>query len=218
MGWFDSFDKSKSTRCFYNELNGKCISCIYLSDRDYISKFFGGYEYKCVKQGGYHTWDERTCRKLETVDPSEVDCVERYKKFTGRTFYYISSMIGLILGKNLDDKPFSNIKCLKDTFEKDNTKQEKIKLYDTYGILISTGLFFDPNRVEVAESLMPILNKVSDLVDNKLFDEAFNIYSDMVMMLYTRYNHSFVNNSEFDYHNEELGLNKQEKSKTLIKK
>lgn len=222
MGWLfgdsSSFDKAKSNRCFYSELVGKCGSCIHLKSGDSVSVFFGGYKYKCIARGSYYPWDDRTCSKLIELDPEKVDCVKRYKDFTGRTFYYISSMIGLILGKDLNEKPFANIKLLKDNLENDESKQEEIKLYDTYGMFVSTELFFDPNRVVISESLMPILNKVSDLVDVNNYEEAFNTYREMVMMLYTRYTHSSVDACEFDYQNAALNLEKEEKSKMMIKK
>lgn len=213
MGWFDSssFNKEKSNRCLHECLIGTCGACIHLNPNDYISRFFGGYVYKCIQRGSYYPWNESRCSRMIMVNPEKVDCTDRYKQFTGRTFYYVSSMIGLILGKDLNEKPFANIKLLKDSCEENENQQKLAKLYDVYGMLVATGLYFDPNRIDICEALMPILNKVSDLVDNQRLEEALNIYYDMVKMLYNKYSHTISNASDFDYQNDECEMTKVKK-------
>lgn len=211
MGWFDGpgFNTEKSVRCFNVNLRGKCGSCIYLNINNSTSGFFSGYKYKCVRNNSYYPWDDRVCSKLDEIDPENVDCVRRYKDFTGRNFYHISTIIGLILGKNLNEKPFINIKKLKDFSELDENKKSIVKLYDVYGAMIATSLFNDLNNIEVCESYMPILNKVSDLIDNKNFDEAFETYYKMVVMLYGKYTYSLKRDKD---------LNKEEKTNKILVK
>lgn len=219
FGSSSSFDTAKSIKCFNRELIGKCGSCTYMNIRNYTSSFFGGYKYKCEKRGGYYPWDDRSCYYIDEIDPGVIDCAELYKKFTGRTFSYVSSMIGIVLGLNLDEKPFANIKLLKEISSNDLEKQEQINLYDVYGMQVATNLYFDPNQVNVCEALMPVLNNVSDLVDSKNYDEAFNMYFEMVKQLYIRYSHSLVNASGFDYQNNifEQERLKKENQKVLTK-
>jgi len=130
--------------------------------------------------------------------------------------WHISTMIGEILNKDLNEKPFLNIKKLREVLELYENKITMISLYDVYGPMIATNLYFDSNREQIAEAFMPVLNKVSDLVDINNYDEAFNVYYEMVVTLYKRYNHSLVNTSEFDYHNEQLNLFNEGKSKQLL--
>ena len=148
-----------------------------------------GTKYWCSKTRSYCTLKE-SCRKFE-------DARDRTRsELKELCTWHLSTMIGLILGENLSEKPFSSIKILKDVLSQEEDKQRFIELYDVYGELIATGLYFDLQREEVASFCMPILNKVSFLVDNKNYEEAFTSYYEMVMMLYKKYSHTL---SKSDY-------------------
>ena len=177
----------------------QCGWCDYLDTHD-----SRGTKYWCSKTRSYCTLKEKCSSFRDARDRTRDELRELCT-------WHISTMIGRILGKDLNQKPFSAIKELREFAFYDKTKNQFVELYDVYGELIATGLYFDANRVNVSEAMMPILNKVSDLVDNNNYEEAFNSYYQMVMMLYTRYNHSLVNNSEFDYQNETINLEEQPK-------
>ncbi len=129
-----------------------------------------------------------SCRKQEYTNRSLSE-LEKFCK------WHVSTMLGLVLNMDLDSKPFTSIRTLKEYASQDEKLNEAVKLYDAYGEWISTGLYFDLEKEQVASSLMPILYKVSDLVDKNMMNEAFNEYSKLVMLLYNRYVHTLNYNS-----------------------
>ncbi len=190
MGLFfssSSFNKAKSIICFNNNLVGKCASCTYMNPKNYLSGFFSGYKYHCVLKGGYYPWDDRPCRSLVEVDPEKVDCAERYYNFTGRR-YFILTAIFEILGFNLDNRMYTEIKSLIDSVREDEaTKVDAIE-YDIVGMDIANCLRNDENRIEVCNDLFKnYLIKIYSLVVLKQKEEAVTLYREMVKNLYIRY-------------------------------
>ena len=121
--------------------------------------------------------------------------------------WHVSTMIGEILNMNLNEKPFSNIKKLIGIIEQDEEKNVMIILYNIYGVLVAADLYLDRNKEAIAESLMPVLNKVSDLVDSNNIEEAYNLYAEIVVRLYKKYNY---------YLNSELSLTNEDNTKKLL--
>ena len=159
-----------------------CGYCMYANMND--SK---GIKIYCLEHRSYYPINDN-CKKQKYVNRDSRD-IEKFLR------WHVSTMIGLILNKDLDSEPFTSIRTLKEYASKDENLKKYVRLYDTYGEWISTGLYFDFERVEVANSLMPILYKVSDLVNKNLMNEAFNEYTKLVMLLYNRYVHTLNYNS-----------------------
>lgn len=155
----------------------QCGYCYYLDL--YQSK---GVKSWCEKNRCYCNLYEK-CGSWKDAGRSEMQLREHCT-------WHVSTMIGELLNLDLNQKPFSNIKKLREILEEDKEKSVMVILYDVYGILIATNLFFDGDREIVAQSMMPILNKVSDLVDEEKIDEAYNLYAEMVVRLYKKYNYS----------------------------
>ena len=91
MGWFSSssFNTSESMRCFHDKLQGTCAACKNLNEKNYTNGMFSGYKYKCERVGSYVPWTERTCTRIDEVDPGKVDCVDRYYRFSGRKYFIL---------------------------------------------------------------------------------------------------------------------------------
>lgn len=132
----------------------------------------------CTKHGSYYQIND-SCSKQQYVNRKESD-IEKFLR------WWVSSTIGMILGSNIKEKPFSNIGVLINYLETKDEYKKDLELYNIYGPLIGADLRKDRDA-ELPSAFMPILNKVSDLVDKKMMDEAFNEYKKMVMMLYKRY-------------------------------
>ena len=153
----------------------QCGYCYYLDL--YETK---GVKSWCNKQRCYCNLYEK-CKEWKDGGRSEMQLREHCT-------WHVSTMIGKILNNNLNEKPFSNIKKLREYLELSDDKKEFIELYDLYGPMIATDLFFDNDREIIAKSFMPILNKISDLIDNNNYNEAFKLYYEMIKTFYKKYN------------------------------
>ncbi len=159
-----------------------CGYCMYANMSD--SK---GIKIYCREHRGYYPINDN-CRKQRYVERDSRD-IEKFLR------WHVSTMMGQVLNMDLDSKPFTSIRILKDYASQDENLKKYVKLYDSYGEWIATGLFYDLDRTKIATSLMPILYKVSDLIDKNMMNEAFNEYSKLVMLLYNRYVHTLNYNS-----------------------
>lgn len=190
MGWLfssSSFDTSKSMRCFNNELVGLCGGCVYLNPKNFTSGLFSGYSYKCTRTGGYCKWNERSCSRVEWVDPERVDCSERYKDFTGRK-YFILTAICEILGISENNRLFQEIKTLIDLVRTDESTTKEAIGYNSFGPELANNLRHDEERVNISQYLLEnYLIKIYSLIGLNNTSEAINTYKDMVMYLYMRY-------------------------------
>ena len=111
----------------------QCGWCDYLDTHD--NK---GTKYWCEKHRCYCNLNEKCGSFRDARDRTRSELRELCT-------WHISTMIGVVLGKNLNEKPFSSIKKLKNYALSDETKQNLVSLYDIYGELIATGLYFDSN-------------------------------------------------------------------------
>lgn len=190
MGWLfgdSSFDKSKSSRCFYNELSGKCGSCAYMNPHNYISGFFGGDKYKCVERGSYYPWNDRVCSRLNEIDPEKVDCVERYRIFTGRK-YFILSVICEILNINTDSALYQNIKTLIDLVREDESTVLDAIEYNIVGAQIAYQIANDSDKENLCYYLFKeYLVKTYIFIQKNEEFKAIEIYKEMVKNLFYRY-------------------------------
>ena len=159
----------------------QCGYCYYLDlyETDGVKSY-------CPKRRSYCKLDE-TCGDWKDGGRSEMQLREHCT-------WHVSTMIGEILKMNIDEKPFSNIKKLREYLESNGNPF--ISLYDIYGPMIATNLFFDLDRETIAQSFMPILNQISNLVDDNNYPMAFGLYYKMIMTLYNRYNHLVMNESK----------------------
>ncbi len=135
----------------------------------------------CTKYGSYYPINDR-CSKQQYVNRRESD-IEKFLR------WWVSSTVGMMLGEKIDEKPFSNIGVLINYLETKDEYKKDVELYNIYGPFLGAQLLKDRD-LELPNLLMPILNKVSYLVDKNMMDEAFNEYKKMVMMLYRRYLYS----------------------------
>ena len=144
----------------YMPCEKNCGYCMYANMSD--SK---GIKIYCREHRGYYPINDK-CSKQRYVNRDSRD-IEKFLK------WHVSTMIGLVLNRNLDEKPFTSIRILKEYARNNPELSNFVVLYDNYGELIATGLFFDLDKEKLANSLMPILNKVSYLIDNgKVIDEG----------------------------------------------
>ena len=194
MGFFDdlfgsssSFNTSKSSRCFYENLAGKCGSCVYMNPSNSTGGMFSGSKYKCTKRGSYYPWNDRKCSSIVEIDPERVDCCERYRQFTGRR-YFILTAICEILGIDENNRLFNEIKTLTDLVRDDETTTIDAISYDIYGPVIANQLRNDKDNVNICNFLLEnYLIKVYCLIELNKTDEAIETYKDMVKYLYFRY-------------------------------
>ncbi len=141
----------------------------------------------CTEHRSYYQINDR-CRKQEYVNRDERD-IEKFLR------WWVSSMIGVLLNKDIKEKPFSNIGILKEYVEGNPELNNYAKLYDIYGPWISECLRYDLDKEFIA-SLIPVLNKISDFVDKGMMQEAFKGYYNLVSMLYKRYIYTFYHTSK----------------------
>ena len=193
MGFFDdlfsspSFNKAKSSQCFYNELYGKCGGCTSLNPSNCSSSLLSGYKYKCLQRGSYVSWNERACSKVNYLDPEKVNTCERYKIFRGRN-YYILTAIFEILGIDMNNNLYKEISNLIDSVREDDATEKEAIGYDTFGLELANKLRNDDERVDIANFLLHnYLVKVYCASKLNKRDEAIEIYKEMVEYLFIRY-------------------------------
>ena len=214
MGWFfssSSFDTGKSSRCFYDNLKGKCASCKNMNPDSYTSSLFSGYKYKCEEVGSYYSWDDRTCRRLDEVNPGIVDCVERYYKFTGKR-YFILTAIFEILGIDLNSRLYTEISSLIDLVREDSTTEAEAIEYDIVGMNIANCLRKDRNNIEICNDLLEnYIVKIYSLIGLNNTNEAIKLYKEMVKKLFIRYNNK-------ENYSQIIDIEPLKKSKIIVKK
>ena len=214
MGWlFDSgpsFNTSKSSSCFYNELYGYCGGCNQMNPKNYSSGFFSGYSYKCERTGGYYSWHERACSRVEYLDPGRVDCCERYRLFTGRR-YHILTVICEVLGFGYNNRLITEIIALIDSVRSDKSKSREAIGYDEFGPEIANMIRCDQDKVELCNYLLyNYIVKIYSLIGYNKLDEAIEMYENMVRFLFYRYKNK-------DNYAEMINANQFENKKILIK-
>lgn len=189
MGWFSgpSFNTSKSSSCFYDYLYGKCGGCKQMNPHAGTSGFFSGYKFPCSRTGGSYRWDDISCSKVDYVDPNSVDCVERYRLFTGKR-YYILTAICEILGIDFETVLFQKIRTLIDLVREDKTTTKEAIGYDTFGIEVANQLREDAEKEEICNFLLKnYLINVYSLIKLNKTKEAIELYKEMVKYLFIRY-------------------------------
>ena len=165
----------------YMPSDNDCGYCSHFRMND--SKGIKGY---CTEHRGYYPINDK-CRKQQYVRRDERD-IEKFLK------WWVSSMIGVLLNKDITDKPFTSIKTVIEYAKSQENLQDYVRLYNIYGPWISECLRFDLDK-NFIESLVPVLNKVSYLTDKGMMNEAFMEYYNLVMLLYKRYLYTLNYNS-----------------------
>ena len=189
MGWFSSsFDKGKSIRCFNDKLVGTCGSCKNMNPDNYTSGLFSGYKYKCEEMRSYMCWDDRTCRRLNEVDPGIIDCVDRYYRFSGRKYFILTAILE-ILGIDMNKVLYTEIEAMIDLVREDSTTEVESIEYDIVGMDIANQLRKDENRVELCEYLYhKYIIEIYKFIGHNKTNEAINLYKEMVKKLFIYYN------------------------------
>lgn len=192
MGWLfgssSSFDEAKSARAYRDYFVGKCGACTYLNPKDYTSGIFSGYKYKCLNGQGYQPWDSRRCSRYDDMPPDKRDYAELYHTFTGRRYYYILTAICEVLGVSLESDLFKEIKTLIQLVRSDESTLKEAVGYHTFGEEIAENLVRDPNAVSICNFLLTnYLTKVYLLIKENKQEEAIEVYKQMVIYLYGRY-------------------------------
>ena len=117
------------------------------------------------------------------------DIIERSCKNNGYkcSYYHISTAIGVILNKDLNDPVLDNIKTLRDNYmEKDEKYSSLLKMYDSIGPVISSCLEED-NKEKIEEYYDKVLLPISKLVQNKKYDISLDHYSYFTRILINQY-------------------------------
>ena len=103
--------------------------------------------------------------------------------------YYISTLTGVVLKKDKNDKVLDSIKYLRDEFLEQDTKySDLLSMYDYIGPQVAKKIDEDPNRKEVSTKVYSILTRISKLVEKEEIDKATGYYSQMVGALINKYN------------------------------
>lgn len=109
--------------------------------------------------------------------------------------YFVSTLVGDILGKDLKDDPaLVGIRVLKNSLKVQEEYANLIAMYDRVGEAIVQKMSHDENKEELATKLYKVIEKVSVFVEKGKEEKATDNYCKMILYLVNKYNlHTFYN-------------------------
>ena len=160
---------------------GCCGSCIHLNVNDYVRTKDNC---KCTLRGGYHNLHERACPR----PMYEYDENRDYYDLNHR--WYIVTAIFTVLGLN------DNYECINllhnfrnNILSKDSKYDNVLAEYDIVGPVLAKNLIEDEDSIELCKKLSQVyLIRVLDLIKEEKYDDALNLYTEMINLLKVIYN------------------------------
>ena len=159
--------------------DGCCGSCKWLNTNDYVRTKDNC---KCTDRGGYHDLHERACYKYK-YDP--------YKDYydLNHRWYIVTAILNKL---GLSDS-YECISLLhnfrKNILEKDTKYNEILNEYDMVGPKIAEKIVEDADSVELCKRLLQVcLTNVLDAIKEENYDEALDLYIQMVNLLKVYFN------------------------------
>jgi len=154
--------------------DGCCGSCKWLNTNDYCGTKD---RCKCTLRGGYHDLHESKCYK------HEYDPYKDYYDLNHR--WYIVTAIFNKLGLSDDYECISLLHNFrKNVLSKDSRYDAMLAEYDIVGPKIAKLLKEDSESVEICQKLLQVyLVRVLDYIRDKKYDDALNLYIEMVNFL-----------------------------------
>ncbi len=116
--------------------------------------------------------------------------------------YHISTLVGIMLNKPVNDKVLTDIRGLRDNYASKNEEYENLlKMYDAIGPILADKIDYDNNSVEISKKIYSVLKRVSIFVEKGKEDRAIDYYCKMVGCLVNKYNLNELYNTEADFIN-----------------
>lgn len=169
----------------YPTYENKCGSCEYLDINNYSSSKD---KCKCEKRGGYHYFNEDTCYAYSGPVPDGKDSDERdYRELYYR--WYVVTTIFEQLNLTCD---YECIKVLQEfrinVLEQDAKYADVLKEYDVIGSFLARLLKEDNDAKKMCKSLLNVyLVRILDLIKDKDYEKALNLYTTMLNLLCSIY-------------------------------
>ena len=176
----------KTSETYWNKLKG-CSGCIHLGTVRVSGGMLTSTKYRCSVDHQGHPRDGSRCNSFAPVNPQVVDCYDRYRKYYN---YFILTAIYKALNMNENDDVFEQIKTLIECAREDESTKGYAFIYDNMvGEKIAECLASDPDRVNVAKDLfLNYINYIYVYIGTNNTDLAIQIYREMVIYLYNKYN------------------------------
>ena len=118
------------------------------------------------------------------------------------SYYHVSTIVGLILNKPVNDKVLSSIRGLRDNYMSKNEDYSNIlDTYDAIGNILAERIEYDVNSLELSNKIYDIFKGISNFALNGKEERAIAYYSKMIGALVNRYNLNDLYNAEVDFIN-----------------
>lgn len=170
-----------------NTFDGRCGSCVHMNTNDYVRTKDHCY---CTYRRQYYDLNEPKCRYYE---------YDRYKDYYDLNHrWYIVTAILNKLGLNDNYECISMLHNFRNNIlSKDARYDDVLAEYDIVGPKIAEMLSKDDESVELSKKLLQVyLTRVLDYIREEKYDEALELYIQMVNLLKVFYNINVIENKD----------------------
>ena len=166
-----------------NTFDGCCGSCENMNTNDYVRTKDHCY---CTVRRQYYDLTEPKCRYYK---------YDRYKDYYDLNHrWYVVTAIFNKLGLN-DNYECTNLlhNFRNNILAKNQDYESMLAEYDVVGPVIAERLSTDTDSIELCKKLLQVyLTRVLDFIKEEKYDEALNLYIEMVNLLKVIYNVEYV--------------------------